>query len=363
MKKLTRFSLVPIGYLASGPKAGGAQDDDFDLGLLPFEVVPHVFIENVSSLIREGEFDIHASATGERVVSELKRIQYAIVHRYPDYAADPITGKIVLGTTLTKQSRSTVRQIAACLRLIRPTRVLAQFCEGSIAEDGSLYNIGFVNPILDESLPISHRQFALHTVHAEALRDIGPMYMQAMTGEFEKFRMAAQMHEAGYFQHEDWKVRFFLWTSALEALFTTQNPNRQHSGSVVAKGRIKDLLGAKTLIYPPDEYLSLLTPSPLTVEDIVDELYCLRNHIAHGDKLPSHYYEQSGREEFGQCLVRAEMLTEAISFIVRRSLLAILKRGLLPHFNDTASSEAYFVSNKLTQDEISKRTSYYNCPT
>jgi hypothetical protein len=64
MKKLTRFSLVPIGYLASGPKTGGAQDDDFDLGLLPFEVVPHVFIENVSSLIREGEFDIHASATG-----------------------------------------------------------------------------------------------------------------------------------------------------------------------------------------------------------------------------------------------------------------------------------------------------------
>src|SRR6202035_3275278 len=167
----------------------------------------------------------------------LKRIQYAIIHRYPDYATDPITGLIVVGTTLTEQSRSTVHHIAACLRLIRPTRVLAQFCEGSIAEDGSLYNIGFANPILDESLPISHRQFALHTVHIEALRDFGPMYMQAMTGEFWKFRMAAQMHEAGYFQHEDWKVRFFLWTSALEALFTTQNRNRQHSGSVVAKER------------------------------------------------------------------------------------------------------------------------------
>lgn len=260
MEKLTRFSLVPIGYWASGPKTGGAEDDDFDRGLLPFEVVPNVFIENVSSLIRKGEFDIYESFTGQYAVRELERIQYVIIHRYPEYSTDPITGQILVGSTLTEQSRSTVHQIAACLRLIRPMRVLAQFCEGNVAEDGSLYNIGFANPILDESLPISHRQFALHTVHAEALRDIGPMYMQAMTGEFWKFRMAAQMHEAGYFQHQDWKVRFFLWTSALEALFTTQNPNRQHSGSVVAKGRIKDLLGAKTLIYPPDEYLSSLTP-------------------------------------------------------------------------------------------------------
>jgi hypothetical protein len=324
--------------------------------------MPNVFIENVSSLISEGEFDVYASGTGEYAIRELKRIQYAIIHRYSDYATDQITGQILGGPRLTEQSRSTVHQIAACLRLIRPMRVLAQFCEGRIAEDGSLYQIAFANPILDESLPISHRQFALHTIHAEALRDFGPMYMQAMAGEFWKFRMAAQMHEAGYFQHEDWKVRFFLWTSALEALFTTQNRNRQHSGSAVAKQRIKFLLGAKTLIYPPDEYLSFLTPSLLTVEDIVDELYCLRNHIAHGDKLPLHYYEQAGRE--GQKLVRADVLTEAISFIVRRSLLTILKNGLLPRFKDAASSEAYFVSNKLTNAEIRKPngTSHYSCP-
>jgi len=77
----------------------------------------------------------------------------------------------------------------------------------------------------------------------------------------------------------------------------------------------------------------------LTVADIVDEIYCLRNHIAHGDKIPEYYYQAIGRSEFGTDLNRIDLLIEAISFIVRRSLLKILKNNLLSHFQDSGSSE------------------------
>lgn len=56
MSVQTRFSLYPIGRLARPPH--GIDDDDFDLSLLPFEIVPDVHIEDISALIRKGDFDI-----------------------------------------------------------------------------------------------------------------------------------------------------------------------------------------------------------------------------------------------------------------------------------------------------------------
>lgn len=48
--------------------------------------MPNIFIENVSSLIRNREFDIYESLTEQYAVRALKRIQYPIIHRYPEYA-------------------------------------------------------------------------------------------------------------------------------------------------------------------------------------------------------------------------------------------------------------------------------------
>ncbi len=176
--------------------------------------------------------------------------------------------------------------------------------------------------------------------------------------------MAAQMYNTGHFQTDDWKIRFFLWTSALEALFTSQNPNRQHSGSRVAKERIKEVLGPATSVYPPGE-LSSLSPDPnLTVAVVLDEIYCLRNHIAHGDKTPAYYYQATGRHDVDRHLARIDMLMENVSFVVRQSLLKIMKDNLLVHFRDAASSDAYFDGLQLTRKGIEKRfgKSTFPCP-
>ena len=181
-----------------------------------------------------------------------------------------------------------------------------------------------------------------------------------MHGANWKYRMAVQMHEAGHFQNTDWKARFFLWSSALESLFTSQTNNRQHAGSFVASERIKFLLGENASIYPAGELTSLQTNPNLTVGSVIREIYCLRNHIAHGDKVPDYYFQQVGREDFDGELPRWAMLVEAISFIVRQSLLTILKQGIVCHFEDGPSSESYFAAHRLTKRDLG--TNNYRCP-
>ena len=49
-----------------------------------------------------------------------------------------------------------------------------------------------------------------------------------------------------------------------------------------------------------------------------------------------------------------EVLMEACSFIVRHSLLKILREDLLEHFASAASSEAYFGKEGLTRLVLSR---------
>ena len=100
-----------------------------------------------------------------------------------------------------------------------------------------------------------------------------------MRNEFWKFRMAVQFHELGYFQHLSWKARYILWASAIESIYTSHN--QEHRGSMVAKARIEWFLGANRSIYEPGDISNLLEQPKITVTDVLDRLYKIRNFIAH----------------------------------------------------------------------------------
>jgi hypothetical protein len=362
-----KFSLFPIERLAKSWENGGFDDGDFDRTILPFEIIPGLFIEDVESLIPPDEFDHLLQMLGLQTVRFLKAIKYVIINRYPERSFDP-DGNLIFGEDLRKGSEYLIQEAIACLRLIRPIRQFAQSCGGDIRDDGSLINFHFENPLSFVDSPENQNLFRVRTNDAENLRFFMPLFQQAMSGNFWKFRMALEMYQSGFFQHSHWKARYFLWTAALESLYTSQphpGSGSEHSGSLVAKERIKHLLGPTTPIYPQGE-LTNLDPNPnLTVADVIDEIYCLRNNIAHGDKIPDYYFHSRGRIMFdGNELKKVNMLIEAISSIIRQSLLAILKKGLLNHFQDRASSEAYFGGLGLTKTLLSKRVpkSGFTCP-
>jgi hypothetical protein len=88
---------------------------------------------------------------------------------------------------------------------------------------------------------------------------------------------------------------------------------------------------------------------------VVNALYNVRNFVAHGDRIPDLYFSNRVRDGLNGTGMFMEVLFEAQSFIIRTSLLRILRDGLLDHFASASASEAYFEANGLTNSQIRAR--------
>ena len=207
-----------------------------------------------------------------------------------------------------------------------------------------------VPPLHLLEVPEVQKLFKLRNNDAEDLKTYAPEFLRAMRGEFWKFRMAVQFHELGHFQPLDWKARYLLWCSAIESIYTSHA--WEHQGSLVATSRIKWFIGAATNIYAPGDISRLLEHPNLTVGGIVGDLYEMRNFIAHGDKIPESFFKDVVRTGFNGGVPKREMLLEGASFIIRTSLLKILRDGLKNHFADAGPAEAYFGAQNLTKSVL-----------
>jgi hypothetical protein len=138
----------------------------------------------------------------------------------------------------------------------------------------------------------------------------------------------------------------------MEALFTSQG--WEHTGSRVATSRIKWFLGANTPIYDPGDIPGYLPQPPFNVGNIINDAYTLRNSIAHGDRTPDVFFRNARQGLRGQ-LNRADVMLEAVSFVIRRSLLRILQDRLLNNFADNTAAIAYFSAQGLTSSQLRRR--------
>jgi hypothetical protein len=360
---LTQFCLYPIQRTARGANRGGIEEEDFDESVLPLALVEGACVEDVSPRLVEDEFEFLRGHFSDDSVKQLKRVKYAIVHRAPDIQVDR-QGKYVLRDELLRRSENIVAEMAALLRLLRPTSQRTQMVSGEIRGDGTFSTRHLNDPLTFVDAPENQKHFTVRTSDIKRLQTYGPLFRQAMHGPNWKFRMAVHMHEAGHFQNTEWKARYFLWSAALESLFTSKGASwREHSGSMVACERIKDLLGPATQIYSDSELSPELPALHISIEDLIGEVYCLRNHIAHGDKVPDYYFTTPGRDDFDGPLPRFAVLVEAMSFLVRRSILMIMQNGLVSHFQDDASSEAYFSSRGLIRSALQRKgITSFACP-
>jgi hypothetical protein len=335
-------TLYPIYALA-----GGGDEQPFDAGVLPFQIVEGVTVEDVRPMFTNDTFGWVRNELGRRDLEELEEVDYAIVHRYTsDELAD--------GGNSDRDSEKLVRNLNACLRLVRPMRQRTSLMRGELGENGNIDVKHFDHPQELLEVPEVQKLFHLRNADLELFRTVANEFLRAMANDFWKFRMALEFHEAGHFQDWYWKARYSLWCSALEALYTSQSS--EHQGSLVAKERIKWFLGENTSIYDHGDIPNYIMPQPnITVGAVTDDIYTVRNCIAHGDRVPDDFFQRMMREGVGGELSVLQVLIEALSFIIRKSLLRILQNNLLQHFADAASSEAYFGAAGLTNAAIRQR--------
>jgi hypothetical protein len=345
-----KFTLYVIYSLANQ----WGEPEQFDLTRLPFDIAEGVRIEDVSELIRPDTFKLVEQRAGSDEVEALQRTRYALVHRF-DAETTFRKGEIISAEDYIQGSEQLVRKVAACLRLIRPMRQSSSFMRGNVRSDGTFDVESWQSPANLMEVPEIQKLFQLRNRDANDLRTYTPAFLRAMDGNIWKFKMAVQFHELGHWADEGelLKSRYLLWASAIESIFTSHHIN--HQGSKVATARIRWLLGDKTSIYGPGEISDLLTDPKITVGSVVDDMYKVRNYIAHGDRIPDRYMLNIVRDSFGSSVFAYAMLFEAQSFIIRASLLKILREGLSNHFADASSAEAYFAAQGLTRDKLMPR--------
>jgi len=311
--------------------------------ILPLEIMRDVRVENVTGIIGDRAINFLKGARhiSEKQLSTLKRIKHGLVHRH-----------IGSGDHEEREaSRTRVEQVMACLRVIRPTREIGSMLDGHLEQEE--FVIDSINTLHEMvEVPNIQKLYDIRLKDLLALQELAPRFLHAFATDCWRIKMATQFYQAGHFSSGNlWKIRYFLWTSALEALYTSTE--REHNGKLVSCERIKFFLGEDTRIYSNDEeqYAYLGSPPQFTVGDLVGDCYKIRNFIAHGARIPDRWFDE-GRSGLGEPVRYAEVLLEAASVMVRLTIIKILRDNLVEAFTPKRGADRYFASFGLTRSKL-----------
>jgi hypothetical protein len=272
-------------------------------------------------------------------------VGYAIVHRYSTLSDRDVN--------LDNHSTYLIDSAVACLSLIRPTRrSRAGKITGLIKPDGTFDPQKFNVPDAPAEVPEVQKLFTVEGQDIKLLHSILPEFLklyqrddaERITDDYEPIRMAVQLYEQAYSIHY-WKARHILWWSAIEALYG--------NAEEAATARIYALFGNKKLedgyrcsIYEkrdiPSCFLPIQIQSNHTLGEMVPRIYAVRNSSAHGQKVPDPNFTHVPHP-CGTTAPLIDVLAEAATFIIRKTVIEILRRGLRDKFKDRDAREDFWL--------------------
>jgi hypothetical protein len=132
-------------------------------------------------------------------------------------------------------------------------------------------------------------------------------------------------------------IRVLLWTTGLDGLLMANNRSEFVE-------RLHNLLGADTLIFPPDKIMN--RQPKYKVSDVSGDLYDLRSEIAHGREISKRFREKTGFKAMGGFDISGvfpdyqyrQVLGECAVFLLASSLKKVLLMNLL---DDIASERKW----------------------
>ncbi|HTS37924.1 MAG TPA: hypothetical protein VMH04_19770 [Candidatus Solibacter sp.] len=345
MSELEKITLYSIHRVAQH----FLDDERFDDSLLPATIVPDVTLEKIpKGLLTREAFSIFKNHIAAKTIESFEEISYAIVHRF--------RGDFGTGEAET-QSMFLVRTLSALLRIIRPMRQRFFAIQGVVKPDGKFEVGPFDSPEDYVELPEAHKLFYLRNQDLLTFQRLAGSFLRVMNTDYWPIRLAVQFHDLGYYTFQRyWKLSWFSWIAGIESLCTENDD--EHSGQLVIKERLKRLLGADAVVYEPGDVPSFLTQPEQTVAGVVDPIYELRNYVMHGQRVPSSFYTQDGRQGVDGKLRKVEELVEALSFLLRKSIQLAIEPNLVESFRDDGSRRAYFFP--LTKTRLLRRRDILN---
>jgi len=289
----------------------------FDLSQLPFAIISGVEAADVSTLMPPSDFSYMQPKVGEHLMRYFNSPEkFGLVHQYIVRTQDDDG---------IKEQAALLNNIFALLRIIRPHRRLGG-ASGTITNGKAHFNsLTWPHDTID--VPDAVKLFCIRNKDLVELRELLPTFLKAMNGPYWPFRMAVQYYYMGYEQN-DWKGRYLCWgSSALHALYS-------HKDQKIVQ-RVLVFLGGDTLIYKPEEHpdYEFLEPNTITIKDVLADVNEVRHDIAHGDRIPDKFFTAGGgRPTLNGVGNSIAVLDDSLSFIIRETLLKILRNNLIEEF-------------------------------
>ena len=302
-------------------------------------------IEDVSGLLTPNTFAVWSKEcfVSRDTAESLRSMKYAIAHRY--------SSSTERDSELDRFSTNLIDMSVACLSLIRPTRrSRTGIVTGTIANEGKL-NAQSFNLHEPVEVPEVQKLFAVRPRDVDLLRAILPEFIQLyrtdesgkLGDEYEPLRMAIQLYGQAY-TIDAWKPRHILWWSAIEALFG--------SSQVAATARIFGLFGNKNLvggyhclIYEKGDIPSYNHPTSESLHklgEMVPLIYDVRNQSAHGQRVADKYLAPLAHP-YGGTVSGVNVFSEALTFIIRKTIVTILASGHREKFKNRETREKFWL--------------------
>jgi len=333
-----KIEFVPI----SGARANWDEDPPL---IGPYAILPseNLTIENVSHLITPETFSLWKKdcSLSKDTAESLESVRFAIVHRQ----SSPNTWDAG-----RKTPAELIDSAGSCLALIRPTRrSRAMHIRGVVNSNGIFDPKGFGAREELADVPEIQKLFSVRERDITLLSSVLPEFRQVyrkdangkLTEDYEPLRMAVQLYGEAYLLSY-WKARHILWWSAIEALYG--NSEDAAIARIYALfGNKDDVEGYRCPIYEKGDIPSCYFPTKETLHtlgEVVPHIYTVRNQSAHGQKV-SDFYFTPAPHPFGHAVVWLEVLAEAVTFIIRKTLVEILKQGWRDEFKDRDARERF----------------------
>jgi hypothetical protein len=327
-----KITVTPVSEVSDVLTDGEA----FPAADLPFEIYQGVFLADVHEQVRDADYSLWArDYLSKEDVKKLQGWRYALIHYFDseEYST----------SHLEERSKALVQRVFQGLRIVRPSWTPYQYLRAVVLPDGRFNPGAFSTAKARLTVPSCDAVNRIRRKDAELLRTIMPALVEADDTKCEPVRRAMRILELGYLI-EFIDVKQLLWTTALDALFTSA----RHWGSDVAIRRIKHFVGAGARIYEPTDFPSYVAVPSFTVNDVASDVYRLRNKFAHGEWIPKEYLERRGYVgKAGNALTYADVILEATGIILRMSLIRILKENLFEVFRSKDALDWYFSRHGL----------------
>ena len=271
---------------------------------------------------------------GSREPDEIDRWDLCLVHRYE---SSEVIGE------MEQKSITQLGYILGHLRLINPHRDSTDDCiQLSRQADRSFSGFSCSKANFRPNRFLTDCEnlcCSVNAGHIATLKQWMPWIIEfaANWRDFYPFYLSLFFLEKGCVD-TDFRTRHLFRVMSLEALLSSDGD----FGRKAFKSKLPKLLGWHTDLYKPYSVDFFPLPELLLTDLLLDDIYTLRNRIAHADVLPEQWISEIKRPGLNEPISYAAQLTEAAASMARLSWLRILSENLQKTFANKKSMETFF---------------------